>query len=221
MGRLVRAVILGLWLSSFASLALASGLYYIQGDQGSEVLLIQTKLKERGYYKGVLDGVYSYRTKEAVKSFQRTYRLPADGVVDSETYRVLVGREMTNSFNHYQSQKVVNTAKKYLGTPYLWGGTTPKGFDCSGFTQYVFKQQGRQLPRMADQQFLTGKAVMKNNLQAGDLVFFTTYEKGASHEGIYVGEGKFIHASSSHGVMISRLEEAYWLPRYLGARRVL
>lgn len=221
MGKLVRAVILGLWLSSFTSLALASGLYYIQGDQGSEVLLIQTKLKERGYYKGVLDGVYSYRTKEAVKSFQRTYRLPDDGVVDSETYRVLVGREMTNSFNHYQSQKVVNTAKKYIGTPYVWGGTTPKGFDCSGFTQYVFKQQGRQLPRMADQQFLTGKAVMKNNLQAGDLVFFTTYEKGASHEGIYLGEGKFIHVSSSHGVMISRLEEAYWQPRYLGARRVL
>lgn len=120
-----------------------------------------------------------------------------------------------------KGEMITFTAEKYKGVPYKFGGATPKGFDCSGFVMYVFDQHGIKLPRTADKQFEKGKFVTHKDLQAGDLVFFTTYEKGASHCGIYMGKNNFIHASSSRGVMISALSEKYWQDRYLGARRVL
>ncbi len=120
-----------------------------------------------------------------------------------------------------RGEDVVATAKKHIGVPYKYGGTSPTGFDCSGFVQYVYGQHGKQLPRTADKQFETGTLVQARNLKHGDLVFFTTTEKGASHCGIFIGYGKFIHASSSRGVMISSLGDMYWKPRYLGARRIL
>lgn len=221
MGRLLQIFIIGLWLTTFVSTVYASGLFYTVGDKGPEVSLIQTKLKERGYYSGSIDGTFSYKIKEAVKAFQRGQKLPDDGIVDRDTYRELVGRELGNPVADKRIRDTLATAKKYLGTPYVFGGTTPRGFDCSGYTQYVFKQQGHQLPRMADQQYLSGKSVAYNSLEPGDLVFFTTYAPGASHEGIYLGDGNFIHASSSHGVMISKLSENYWHTHYLGARRVV
>ncbi len=119
-------------------------------------------------------------------------------------------------------QDIVNTARKYMGVPYLWAGTTPKGFDCSGFTQYVFKQNGIALSRTTLTQYKEGIYVSKKNLQPGDLVFFqNTYREGISHVGIYVGDGKFIHASSSRGITITPLSNTYWAPRYYGARRIL
>ncbi len=116
---------------------------------------------------------------------------------------------------------IVATAKKYLGVPYKYGGASPKGFDCSGFVMFVYNEHGKKLPRSADKQYKVGKAVKTKNLALGDLVFFTTTEKGASHVGIFVGGSKFIHSSSSRGVIISALGDMYWKPRYLGARRIL
>lgn len=119
-------------------------------------------------------------------------------------------------------QKIVNTAKQYIGVPYLWGGSTPSGFDCSGFVQYVFNLHGIQLPRTSQQQWNVGTSVSKANLQPGDLVFFAnTYTSGISHLGIYVGDNQFIHASSSKGVIISSLINSYWATRYYGAKRVV
>lgn len=116
---------------------------------------------------------------------------------------------------------LISTARNYLGTPYLLGGTTPKAFDCSGYTSYVFKQQGISLPRTTGQQINVGKAVSKNNLEVGDLVFFNTSGRGVSHVGIYTGSNNFIHASVSKGVMVSSLNDPYyWQSRYIGARRV-
>ncbi len=115
---------------------------------------------------------------------------------------------------------VQETAQQYLGVPYRFGGATPQGFDCSGFVMYVFQKHGIKLPRTADVQYTIGRIVDKSRLQPGDVVFFTTYEKGASHEGIYLGQERFVHASSSRGVMISALSEPYWKSRYLGARRM-
>ena len=119
------------------------------------------------------------------------------------------------------SSKIINTAKKYIGVPYLWGGTTPKGFDCSGFVQYVFKANGITLLRTSREQYTEGVRVSKSNLQPGDLVFFNTSGKGVSHVGIYIGDGKFIHSGTTRGVVIAELFSDYWMNLYLGARRVL
>ncbi len=120
-----------------------------------------------------------------------------------------------------KGKDIVATAQKYKGVPYKYGGASSKGFDCSGFVMFVYNEHGKKLPRSADKQYETGKAVKPKDLAPGDLVFFTTTEKGASHVGIFVGDGKFIHASSSKGVIVSALGDIYWKPRYLGARRIL
>lgn len=121
-----------------------------------------------------------------------------------------------------KAAQIIDNAKKLLGTPYVWGGTSPKGFDCSGFVQYVFNQSGIQLPRTTTEQYTVGTYVPKSSLQPGDLVFLqNTYRQGISHVGIYVGDGKMIHASSSKGVVISSLSTSYYTQHYYGARRVL
>ena len=133
---------------------------------------------------------------------------------------------LRNSANYHStaklSSKIIATAKQYIGVPYVWGGESPSGFDCSGFVQYVFKQHGIRLNRTVVTQYQHGYAVSKSNLQPGDLVFFqNTYQSGLSHIGIYIGNNQFIHASSSQGVTISSLSNSYWASHYHSSRRVL
>ena len=116
---------------------------------------------------------------------------------------------------------ILAEADKYRGGPYVFGGTTPSGFDCSGYVKYVFAKQGISLPRLADEQYNVGVEVSRANLKAGDLVFFETYEPGPSHSGIYIGNGKFISATSSRGVAVADLDTGYWGERYIGAKRVI
>jgi murein DD-endopeptidase len=118
---------------------------------------------------------------------------------------------------------VVITARSQLGKPYRNRGASPQtGFDCSGFTRWVYLQHGVTLPRQSLDQYLTGEPVKKNELQSGDLVFFDIDKKGASHVGIYSGGGFFVHSSSPGGrVREDGLDEAFWQVHYLGARRVL
>lgn len=117
-------------------------------------------------------------------------------------------------------KNVVSTAYEYIGIPYVFGGNDTSGFDCSGFTKYVFSHNGIELPRLADEQYEVGEKVSRSDLAPGDLVFFTTYEPGVSHAGIYVGNNNFISATSSGGIRVDSLDSSYWGPRYVGATRV-
>ncbi|MBU7005898.1 C40 family peptidase [Phosphitispora fastidiosa] len=118
--------------------------------------------------------------------------------------------------------KVISIANSLKGTPYVRGGSTPKGFDCSGFTSYVFRLgAGVSLPRTSSGQATVGKAVSKDELQIGDIVYFNTNGKSVSHVGIYVGNNSFIHASYTKGITVTSLSNSYYVPKYLGARRVL
>lgn len=114
---------------------------------------------------------------------------------------------------------VTRAAHRFMGTPYVFGGTSEGGIDCSGFTMRVFALNGIRLPRTADVQYSVGSPVAKGKEEAGDLVFFETYCPGPSHVGIYLGGGIFIHASSSRGVTLSNLGDSYYKNRYLGAKR--
>jgi peptidoglycan endopeptidase LytE len=115
------------------------------------------------------------------------------------------------------TDQIVKTANAYVGVPYVWGGTSPTGFDCSGFVRYVFLNKGIELPRTSSQMFTRGMAV--KDLKAGDLVFFA---KGSiNHVGIYLGNGRFISATSSSGVKVDSLWSGYWGARYAGAKRII
>jgi cell wall-associated NlpC family hydrolase len=116
---------------------------------------------------------------------------------------------------------LVGTALALRGVPYRNGGGDRTGFDCSGFTQYVFAQHGFALPRAVRDQFTLGKTIKAGELSPGDLIFFTTNASGASHVAIAVGGDEFVHAPSSAGVVrVERLSSSYWGPRVLGIRRV-
>ncbi|MFB5763593.1 C40 family peptidase [Paenibacillus medicaginis] len=121
----------------------------------------------------------------------------------------------------YADSKMDLVIQDAKGTSYRAGGTTLSGFDCSGFTSYVFDQLGLDLPRQSSTQFEAGTAVSRDEMRPGDLVFFNTNGRGVSHVGIYVGDGRFAHSSSSRGVTVSSLGESYYADRYLGAKRVM
>ncbi|ENH97299.1 hypothetical protein J416_04753 [Gracilibacillus halophilus YIM-C55.5] len=200
------------------------------GATGDRVRSIQEALYYFGYYKGSIDGIYGKKTDHALQMYREDRGLEA---VHIEAEPKADTSQTSTTFDTKRSEQsssklimasgdasaIVRIAKDYIGTPYIWGGTTANGFDCSGYLQYVYNKAGKSLPRTVNQIYNSGQSIEKPSV--GDIVFFETYKPGPSHAGIYLGNNQFIHAGESNGVAISNLEESYWNQRYLGAKRVL
>ena len=174
------------------------------------------------------DGLYGPVSRAAVRAYQKRHGLLVDGVVGPQTLGALGIRRAATAGGgggspstpqpSSRGARVASIATRYLGVPYRWGGSSPStGFDCSGFVMFLYRQVGVSLPHNAAMQYRHGRAVSRRSLRRGDIVFFN----GLGHDGIYLGGGRFIHASSSGDVVkISRLSEGWYSSRYVGARRL-
>ena len=199
--------------------ALAS---FERGDEGQEVIDIQKRLVELQYKVSNVDGKFGPETEAAVKQFQTDKSLEVDGIIGNDTYRALMQKDMppNRSGRSAAVRNVIRAAYSVLGTPYVFGGTSTYGFDCSGFTQYAFARAGISIPRMADSQLYYGRQISMSELRPGDLIFFTgTYDAGepVTHIGIYVGNDQMIHCG--HPVQYTSINSPYWQSHFYGFGR--
>jgi len=156
----------------------------------------------------------------------RNVEIPAMDLWQVKTSEQVIAAQEEDRPLDENTLKIIESAQSYLGTPYRYGGTTPDGFDCSGFVRHVFGENGINLNRTSYEQFRQGKAVPLSALRPGDLVFFGKVKREhcrIEHVGLYIGEGRYIHAASSRTgqVMISELKPAEHLTRRIMARRIL
>ncbi|NGQ97406.1 C40 family peptidase [Brevibacillus sp. SYP-B805] len=137
-------------------------------------------------------------------------------------FLLVAGLLLVGSHSAFAEESLLmSTVKKLYGVPYKSGGTSPNGFDCSGFTRYVFNQLGVDLPHNSASQYTVGQKVARKDLQPGDLLFFNTNGRSISHVGIYIGNNTFVHSESGRGVVKTKLTDPYyWSKRYVGAIRV-
>ena len=189
---------------------------------------VQVYSEESGWSKVMVNNVKGYistsllsDSKQETSRGQSTSRRTSSTKTTTNTASQKATTETTTVPSSGNGSSIVATAKKYLGYKYTYGGSSPStGFDCSGFTSYVFKQHGISLNRTAAGQYSNGVAISRANLQPGDLVMFG--KSGINHVAIYIGGGQIIHASTpSTGVRIDSLSTGYYNNNYVGARRVL
>lgn len=184
----------------------ASTLNLSPGSTGVDVKILQTELTTSGYSTS-LDSIFGPNTERELLKYQASNGLTVDGIDGPDTKHALL------------SSSIIATAKSFIGVPYLWGGTTPAGFDCSGFTQYVMNKNGITLLRVSIDQSRNGNQVAYSDLKPGDLMFFDMTENGVvSHVGIYLGNGQFIGAEAA-GVRIVQID-SWWVARFEIARSV-
>lgn len=199
------------------------------GVHDENIALVQESLQYFDLYKGEVDGIYGPLTKDALEKMEEEYDI---SLIYEEIHEELVeetplpAKEMpvqtkeiqSVSKEHDVTSTIISEARELIGTPYVWGGDSPGGFDCSGFTQFVYDTQDITIPRTVADTWNFATPV--DTPSVGDLVFFETYQPGPSHMGIYLGDNKFIHAGTSNGVTISQLDTSYWQEKYIGAKRI-
>lgn len=177
-----------------------------------------------GWYKITYSGKTGYASGDYIIPVSKTGSASTSASSTPIKAQADIAAAESASSNGTASSTVVSCAKKFLGVRYIYGGSTPSGFDCSGFTQYVMKQCGYTIRRTASTQFLNnGTAVSRSNLQSGDLVFFRApgSSYAATHVGIYIGDGQFIHASTTGSVVrINSLNSAWYSKIFVGGRRI-
>ncbi|MGJ7921202.1 LysM peptidoglycan-binding domain-containing protein [Neobacillus sp. LXY-4] len=180
-----------------------------------QVSKLQQQLQQLGYYAvPAMTGNLDTATVQAIKTFQSDYGLPVTGTGDTAT--------LTAVQHAIVKKALVLDSRNYIGVPYLWGGSTPSGFDCSGFIYFMFNKHGVNTTRTTSGSLYTqGISIDRSKLQPGDLVFYAVNEPGViSHVGFYVGENQFISATSSKGIQVVSLDNTYWAKYYVGAKRV-
>lgn len=193
-----------------------------RGYVDDEVRKVQIELLRRGYYITEVDSIFGPETEAAVRLFQKQNGLQADGIVDMRTYWTLFARNKSVDATYDRRAMVImDAAISMVGVPYVFGGESRQGIDCSAFVQKAYRAADIDIPRTADLQFAYGKRISWKQVKPGDLLFYSTYEPGPSHVGIYIGNGQFIQAGSSTGVTISNAFTGYWAERYFGACRIL
>lgn len=198
----------------------------------TEVIVISedagwTKVKV-GEYEGYIASTLLSDTKQEETVTSRSSGIRQEEAVSSDTSSepaetsTVSNTISTNSSSAVATtgSAVVEKAKAYLGSKYVYGGTSPSGFDCSGFTYYIYKQFGITLNRTAAAQYSNGVPVARSDLQLGDLIMFG--KSGINHVGIYIGGGKIVHAANpSRGVVTDTINSGYYNTNYVGAKRVL
>lgn len=218
------------------------------GMHNDDVKIVQETLVYFGYYEGKIDGIYGPLTTQALEIAEEKHDIELTNKVDQKTLIQLYEEENYDTESEVKeivqedqpvkeeviqeepaeikvlekekqhNGDLIQVAQSFIGTPYVWGGDSPSGFDCSGFIQFVYNSQNITVPRTVSDTWNFAESVERPSV--GDLVFFETYQPGPSHAGFYLGDGKFIHAGSSRGVEISELKTDYWQQRYLGAKRI-
>ena len=209
------------WLANIRSGPSTSNSVVATASAGDKVFIFGFNC---GWYKVKYDGEIGYIRSDLVTLKEVPYANSGSSRTNGGSSGSSSSSSSSNS-GPSLGEQVAATAKKYIGCAYIFGGTSPSGFDCSGFVQYIYKLYGYNLYRTADVQLNNGYSVSRSNLKPGDLVFFAnTYNTSAaaSHVGIYIGNDQFVHAAnSSDGVKTSALSESYYATRYVGARRIV
>ncbi|WP_241481493.1 C40 family peptidase [Mesobacillus campisalis] len=162
---------------------------------------------------------WAHITANGKKGYVSSKYIAPKKSIATATAKKPAAKATTASFSTDYRSKAISVAKSNQGVKYLWGGSTPKGFDCSGLVSYSFKQAGKTLPRTAAEMYTKGTKVA--SLSPGDLLFYATAGgKKVTHVAIYIGNGQMVHATSSKGVTIDKMSNSYWKARYVGAKRI-